>query len=288
MGGVRTIDPIQERPGQVSSDDFVGCIQSVFVNGRQLNMSAPLRSRGISDKCQRVQNVCRDNPCGAGATCLDRWSRHVCRCPSGVLAADCETALEPSSFQGGHVELEVTRRHRRQQLVPRLFQVPDPWRRRRRREIDGRPDKRLSMQIRTVDTDGVILYAATNNDFTLLQLKESQLQYSSRVGASALINMTVTQADLTDGGWHNLTLAIVDNTLHIIMDDVKVGDALFATSVHDFLDAYLTQMTLGGASELPKTVGKVDGTYQMGLHKPCFIARLHLFNGGLPRRRLMK
>lgn len=167
VGGVMTIDPIQERPGQVDSDDFVGCIQSVFVNGRQLNMSAPIQARGISDKCQRVADACRDSPCGAGATCLDRWSRHVCLCPGGVMAPDCSAALEPSSFQGGHVEFSVTDRHRRRQLVPRLFSSAG-WR--RRREVAARPDKTLSMRVRTVDTDGVVLYAATNNDFTLLQV----------------------------------------------------------------------------------------------------------------------
>ena len=43
IGGVMTIDPLQERPGQVLADDFVGCIQSASINGRPLNLSGPIQ-----------------------------------------------------------------------------------------------------------------------------------------------------------------------------------------------------------------------------------------------------
>lgn len=43
LGGVMTVDPIQERPNQVFADDFVGCIQSASINGRSLNLSGPIQ-----------------------------------------------------------------------------------------------------------------------------------------------------------------------------------------------------------------------------------------------------
>lgn len=43
LGGVMTVDPLQERPNQVHSDDFVGCIHSVSINGRSLNFSASIQ-----------------------------------------------------------------------------------------------------------------------------------------------------------------------------------------------------------------------------------------------------
>lgn len=85
------------------------------------------------------------------------------------------------------------------------------------------------------------------------------------MGANPVINMTVEHADLTDGGWHNLSLAIVDNTMRILVDAQKVGDALYAASVHDFLDAYLTELTLGGATRLPQTAGTPDGELSAAL-----------------------
>ena len=38
-----TVDPIQERPGQVVSDDFIGCMHGVSINGRPLNLSGPIQ-----------------------------------------------------------------------------------------------------------------------------------------------------------------------------------------------------------------------------------------------------
>ena len=43
VGGVMTVDPLQERPGQVLADDFVGCVQSASINGRPLNLSGPIQ-----------------------------------------------------------------------------------------------------------------------------------------------------------------------------------------------------------------------------------------------------
>ena len=45
IGGVMTVDPIQERPGQVHSDDFIGCMHGASINGRPLNLSAPIQVR---------------------------------------------------------------------------------------------------------------------------------------------------------------------------------------------------------------------------------------------------
>ena len=47
IGGVMTVDPIEERPRQVLSDDFVGCIHSASINGRALNLSAPIQVKYI-------------------------------------------------------------------------------------------------------------------------------------------------------------------------------------------------------------------------------------------------
>lgn len=43
LGGVMTVDPLQERPGQVLADDFIGCIQAVSINGRPLNLTGPIQ-----------------------------------------------------------------------------------------------------------------------------------------------------------------------------------------------------------------------------------------------------
>lgn len=52
-----------ERPGQILSDDFVGCIHSVQINGRHLNLSKPIKSYGVEPACNRSSrfSVCSED-----------------------------------------------------------------------------------------------------------------------------------------------------------------------------------------------------------------------------------
>lgn len=109
IGGLTSADPLLERPGQVHSDDFVGCIQSVSVNGRPLNLSNPLRSQHISPTCGRFRAPCAvegEAPCGNGI-CVDRWSTQYCQCGS-LLAYNCGDALSPVTLtNGAFIEFKV-------------------------------------------------------------------------------------------------------------------------------------------------------------------------------------
>jgi protocadherin Fat 4 len=92
VGGLASADAILERPGQVHSDDLVGCVHSVSVNGRALNLSNPLRSREVDPTCGRSpgrspcsapENTALEvAPCGPMGSCLDRWKTVACVCPS--------------------------------------------------------------------------------------------------------------------------------------------------------------------------------------------------------------
>lgn len=114
VGGLENADPVLERPGQVHSDDFVGCVHSVSINGRALNLSNPLASRGVKSTCVRSKNSpCvrggKDaiSLCGTDAKCYDKWHQVSCRCGS-VIAPNCGTALEPITLsEGGYIEFKV-------------------------------------------------------------------------------------------------------------------------------------------------------------------------------------
>lgn len=110
VGGLASADPLLERPGQVHSDDFVGCIHSVSVNGRALNLSNPLRSQNVSPTCGRAGAPCaaegEEAPCGAGR-CMDRWNSHHCQCGS-LWAPNCADALAPVTLtDGAFLEFKV-------------------------------------------------------------------------------------------------------------------------------------------------------------------------------------
>lgn len=50
VGGVGSIEPLLHRRGQVGTHDFVGCIMELAVNGRPLEPSQALASRGITER----------------------------------------------------------------------------------------------------------------------------------------------------------------------------------------------------------------------------------------------
>lgn len=114
LGGLENADPVLERPGQVHSDDFVGCVHSVSINGRALNLTNPLASRNVKFTCIRSQrNPClRDEKdatsvCGMSVQCYDKWHQVMCQCGS-LMAPNCHGALQPVMLsEGGFIEFKV-------------------------------------------------------------------------------------------------------------------------------------------------------------------------------------
>ena len=55
FGGVNDETAIIDRPGQLKSLDFVGCIRSVSINGNEKNLhTQALNSSGLKDTCNYV------------------------------------------------------------------------------------------------------------------------------------------------------------------------------------------------------------------------------------------
>lgn len=61
--------------------------------------------------------------------------------------------------------------------------------------------------------------------------------------------MTISDLMLSDGVWHNITLHSQNGGLGLIIDNNKVGEELDSAGVHDFLDPYLTTLSVGGANK---------------------------------------
>lgn len=167
IGGVKDIESVLERPGQIQTDDFVGCIHSIAVNGRPLNMSTPFESRGISEECQREHNVCGySNKCGGGQ-CIDLWDSNACNC-NGIIASNCQEAFLPFSFSSGsYIEYKVGEKYKRSQILPTYHRVKSSQVR-RNREIAT--SKSVALSFRTIQTDGVLFYAASDQDYTLIEV----------------------------------------------------------------------------------------------------------------------
>lgn len=272
IGGVSSADPVLERPGQIHSDDFVGCMHSVSINGRALNMSNPIKSKGILSTCNRKAETCLQalpqNPtlprCGTFTECSDRFHYSMCRCGGNLYSPDCYNSLDSISLgDGGFVEFIISEKHRRMQLLENFYFGSDVWsndftKRNKRsqlenitlitNEVDGSDDvpKSLSMLFRTMRMNGLIFYAATNKHYTSIELRNGKVFYQSK--QSYAVNMTINGLEsLSDGKWHNITLFSFNRVLSIHVDGKRVGDELDAPNVHDFLDPYLTTLSIGSA-----------------------------------------
>ncbi|KAK2725567.1 cadherin-related tumor suppressor-like [Artemia franciscana] len=246
IGGIPSIEPILERPLQVHNDDFIGCIQSVSVNGRPLDMTRPTSLQGISNTCQRISEPCKalGAACGSSDDCIDKWNSISCQCSSGVFAPNCNTALQPLTLDNqSYLEFKVSEKFKR-----RILQKPGGFTS-RARSIRDDTEKSISVTFRTFTKEGCLIYAETNTDYTALTIKEGFIQYTSHSGIQLDINMTIPERFVSDGAWHNLTVVCKHKSLFIVLDDVLVGEELDLNSLHDILDPYLTLLTIGGAPE---------------------------------------
>jgi protocadherin Fat 4 len=74
-----------------------------------------------------------------------------------------------------------------------------------------------------------------------------QLVYVSQLGsAGSPVNMPIEGLALNDGQWHNFSMVSHYRGLRLMIDGHRVGDELDSAGVHDFLDPYLTVLSVGG------------------------------------------
>lgn len=176
IGGVTSADPLLERPGQLRSDDFVGCVHSVTINGYSMNLSNPISSKAVDPFCNR-QGLCAQSStlCGEGSSCLDRWNGVMCKCEDNdVLSPNCFQAFKPVSLgEGSFLEYKITEKHRRMHLLESIYNGTTVWRqesRIKRSSFIVTPVKELSLMFRTMKSNATILLAASNSDFTLVKV----------------------------------------------------------------------------------------------------------------------
>lgn len=137
------------------------------------------------------------------------------------------------------------------QLLESFYGGSTLWRRRSIRSTshvnsspNSSPDKSISVLFRSVVSNGVLFYATSNKHYTCVQLIDGKIVYTSKL--SIVVNMTGNHPAVSDGQWHNLTLYSHSRSVEILLDGKRIGDELDASGIHDFLDPYLTYMSIGG------------------------------------------
>ena len=93
VGGVRQIATVLNHTGQVSTHDFIGCVQNFTINTEDMLRQDPVRQANIESTCPRTSsdNVCEGYRCENGGTCVKQWAEAVCYCTPQYMGPNCQT-----------------------------------------------------------------------------------------------------------------------------------------------------------------------------------------------------
>ena len=217
FGGLDDVQHMLSRPEQVTSDDFVGCVKSLTLNGQQLNLrSGFLAAANLLPSCPIAGSLCSQHNCAAGRCTEVNW-RPVCECGTsadgGPLQADnCDMSLQPVSLEpNATIQFQISKRHQRLRLMNNRGSSV-----RNRRQPQGAAVVRnsnvggggeLSFTFRTETPGGRLLSAETanSNDYTQVYVHNGRVCYETRKSGFPLINLN-SSLDVTSGAWHTVRL----------------------------------------------------------------------------------
>uniref|UniRef100_A0A669BZ23 Protocadherin Fat 4 n=1 Tax=Oreochromis niloticus TaxID=8128 RepID=A0A669BZ23_ORENI len=255
VGGVRSIEPILHRRGQVATHDFVGCIMEFAVNGRPLEPSQALASHGILDRCPRLEGACTTSSCRHGGTCVDHWSWQQCQCMDGFTGKFCEkymTADTALSLDGtGRLDYTLKQGPKRDILLRRSLQgtTSDPM-----------GPSNLEVKFRTRSKTGTLLHVQESSNYTSVKLRNGNIHYISDAGVAGKVERTVVDAVVSDGQWH--TLQLVKNGSSTVLQVDNGQPRVIQHPTQDFGGLSVLTFSLGGIGPGPaqqKTGAGFDG-----------------------------
>ncbi|KAJ8015524.1 hypothetical protein DPEC_G00027020, partial [Dallia pectoralis] len=252
VGGVRSIEPVLHRRGQIATHDFVGCIMELAVNGRPLEPSQALASHGILDRCPRLEGACTANPCRHGGTCIDFWSWQQCRCVEGFTGKYCEKYITVDTA----LSLDGTGRL---DYVMRQSPKRDVWLRRSLAGLttDVSGPSSLEVKFRTRSKTGTLVHVQESSNYTSVKLKNGNIHYISDAGLGGKVERTLAEVNLSDGQWHTLQIYRNGSTTSLHVDGALLK--LTQRPTQDFGGLSVLTLSLGGVPSQQKIATGFDG-----------------------------
>uniref|UniRef100_A0A8D0H047 FAT atypical cadherin 4 n=1 Tax=Sphenodon punctatus TaxID=8508 RepID=A0A8D0H047_SPHPU len=242
VGGIRSLEPILQRRGQVESHDFVGCIMEFAVNGRPLEPSQALAAQGILDRY-----ACALSPCQHGGTCTDYWSWQQCHCKDGLTGKHCEkyiTADTALSLEGKgrldyHMNLNKKREYMLKHGTKGAFLEPQ--------NVNS-----LEVKFRTRSENGILIHIQESSNYTTVKIKSGKVLYTSDAGIGGKVERNIPEAYVADGQWHSLRMEKNGSATVLTIDKTYSRDILHNTQ--DFGGLNVLTVSLGGisASQSPR------------------------------------
>ncbi|XP_029485746.2 protocadherin Fat 4 [Oncorhynchus nerka] len=231
FGGVRSIESVLLRPGQVQTHDFVGCVRNMKVNGIPLGLTKALAAYNFLERCPRAAvSPCLSGPCLNGGVCQDLWSHYICQCTHHYTGTTCNTEISEEHVlrlgSSGYIEYVVRESYRREQQLRDLLDED------RGQTETSRGLSEIEVKVKTVERDAVLLFVLGRKGHFELRVMDGNLLYVSRDRRSDVLSEVASETSMADGDWHVLHLSTVGQSTVLLMD----GQTVTNTSNNGALD----------------------------------------------------
>ncbi|XP_069781342.1 protocadherin Fat 4 isoform X2 [Narcine bancroftii] len=239
IGGIRSIEPILQRKGQVITHDFVGCVMEFAVNGRPLEPSQALANHGILDRCIRIEGVCLNSPCQHASSCVDYWSWQQCNCKHGYTGKYCEKLVNVDtalSLHGrGRLDYKINQNKKRDYLLNQSL---------KRQTSNPHSASGLDLKFRTRSKNGILIHVQESSNYTTVKVKNGKLHYTSDAGVSGKVERNIPEISVSDGHWHTVQIEKNGSITTFTIDRIYAREILHNTQ--DFGGLNVLSVSLGG------------------------------------------
>ncbi|XP_059608235.1 fat-like cadherin-related tumor suppressor homolog, partial [Phlebotomus argentipes] len=168
------------------------------------------------DRCENRVNECASNLCPSHKVCIPDASSqgYHCACPEGFAGPNCArdvskceeescySTVNPVSFSGkSYAQYKVERLTAKTSVENQLM---------------------LSLQVRTVQLTGCLMFAAGRVDYNILEVSGGFVQYRFDLGSGEGL-VSVASVFIADGQWHEIRVEREGNSVRVLVDKSHVA-----------------------------------------------------------------
>uniref|UniRef100_A0A3Q4B3V1 Uncharacterized protein n=1 Tax=Mola mola TaxID=94237 RepID=A0A3Q4B3V1_MOLML len=226
---------------------FKGCLQNLRLDQKHLTTGhhpevvefyQASMEENVLPGCQS-DNTCKDEPCFNDGKCQVTWNDFKCNCPINYSGQLCKTRLwcvDSPCFDGVRcVDLEdgyecLTEANFQDNAIQYVAN-----------SSLLSPVTNISMDIRTRDTNGILLRATSSAEVFCLGLLNSSLLVKMDSGESAELLAFKSDKAFADGAWHHIQLTMVNPMVEasrwsLSVDGQRVGGSFGVGGNLNFLN----------------------------------------------------
>lgn len=167
--------------------------------------------------CKETVNACSTDPCSPQRICMPSGSAlgYQCVCPKGFSGTYCERKSSKCSNESCDMGLFTavsfggkSYAHYKINKVKAKFTLENEF--------------SYSLQIRTVQQTGTLLYASGKVDYNILEIINGAVQYRFDLGSGEGV-ISVSSINISDGEWHQISLERSLNSAKVMVDNKHVS-----------------------------------------------------------------